>query len=95
MKNLKKMFAMMMLVTVMGVSSTFGGVYLAERGRGVTETPTTNTCANGGSINGGVILSGVILSGVILSGVILSGVILSGTGRGGDVCTAGPLGTQD
>lgn len=97
MKNLKNAIAMLVLVTMMSVSTTFGGVYYTDRSRGVQEAPTAGSCGTGTSVGSGVILSGVILSGVILSGVILSGVILSGTGRGAStLCNNDtPIGTQD
>ena len=98
MKNLKKMATMLVLVTVMGVSSTFGGVYLTDRNVNaevkVADVTVTNGCTNGGgSINTGVMLGGVMLGGVMLGGVMLGGVMLGGAGSIGDEPCV--LGTTD
>jgi hypothetical protein len=70
MKNVKSIFAMLVLVTVMGVSSTFGsGIYLGDRSINNQGEPTcssTDTALTAILDNTGIIIAG--LTGIIIAG---------------------------
>ena len=86
MKNLKSIFAMLAMVTVMGVSSSFGGVYIIDRS--ATQCVQDNGSSQGTGIMLGV--EGIMIGGRGLEGIMIGGLegIMIG-GKSDTPCTEG------
>ena len=90
MKNLKNILAMLVLVTVMGVSTSFGGVYVIER----TNNNDTRGCTPkvGTVYNTGILIAG---EGILIAGegilIALEGLIMSDRANTPCVATEGIL----
>ena len=85
MKSVKNILAMVALVTVMGVSSSYAGVYWADRnGDGTNDT---KVCTKDDSANGGVTIGDFAASlGGILVGDFAATGILVGDLTDSDTC---------
>ncbi len=86
MKSVKNILAMVAMVTVMGVSSSFAGVYWADRnGDGTNDTKVCTK--DGDSANGGILIGDFAASlGGILIGDFAATGILIGDLADGDTC---------
>ncbi|HEV7643877.1 MAG TPA: hypothetical protein VGO50_08065 [Pyrinomonadaceae bacterium] len=74
MKSVKNILAMVAMVTVMGVSSSFAGVYWADRNGG-----DTNVCTkDGDSANGGILIGdfAASLGGILIGDFAATGILI-------------------
>jgi hypothetical protein len=90
MKNLKNIAAMIVMVTVMGVSSSFAGILLGDRSINNGDTRDNQPCATAPAVNAGILLAdfaGILLAdftGILLgdkaaptcTGAVTEGILL-------------------
>lgn len=70
MKSVKNIVAMLVLVTVMGVSSTFGGIYMTDRSvNGDVRTNSNTVCVDkdGAVINTGILVTS--FTGILVTAI--------------------------
>lgn len=74
MKSVKNILAMVAMVTVMGVSSSFAGVYWADRNGDVRTVCTKD----GGSANGGILIGdfAASLGGILIGDFAATGILI-------------------
>ncbi len=73
MKSVKNILAMVAMVTVMGVSSSFAGVYWADRNGEVRTSCTKDESANGGILIGDFAAS---LGGILIGDFAATGILI-------------------
>jgi len=84
MKNLKNILASILLVTVIGVSTSFGGVYYADKTNDPKSTANVPCSVkdDGEVVNNGILIAG--FSGILIAG--LTGILIAGLASDAPSC---------